>query len=130
MESDRGVEPYQLKRWLGEIVKKASEDGVEIGEMGSSAPILHQELLDRVVEKRFQKFKVTLRPGFANRRLHFPFLMSEKKEFEIVKLKEIEKPYSNFKEKGRIKRGNRKSKMCSTFSISNYKSNKLPKFLD
>lgn len=62
-------------------MKDTSEYGVEIGEIGSSASVLQQELLDGVIEKRFQKFEVILRPGFTNRSLHFRIFPVTEKGF-------------------------------------------------
>lgn len=45
MEYDGGVEPEELERWIGVIFEEASEDGLEIGEIGSAGTVLCQELL-------------------------------------------------------------------------------------
>lgn len=102
MEDDGGVEPEELERRIGTVVlEEASEDGFEIGEIGSAGAVLCQELLGRVVEERFEKLEARVR--VTNRRLHFS--VNGEGEWSLNnfgRLKENrKKPLSKFKAKER-----------------------------
>lgn len=106
MEDDGGVEPEELERRIGTVVlEEASEDGFEIGEIGSARTVLCQELLGRVGEKRFEKLEARVR--VTNRRLHFSVNGEGERSLNLLK--------ENRKKPFRIKRGNRKENVVSFF---------------